>query len=264
MKKYWQLLSMYITRYLTYRTRVFIWIFTDSAQYILFPFLWVAIFASTQPPAGYTVQSLVTYYIMMAVVSTGYISHCSRHVRTDIHTGVVSRRLSVPFPYFQTVLLAEVSYKVLSSVIAITEISLVYLLGHNYLILPYSAWQWLAFIVSIIFTFIISHLLQFMIGLSSIWFGDIKSLSTLEEMVNAIFSGRLAPLAFLPFGFQIAADYLPFKYLAFVPAQIFVGQIALTEIPKIFAVGLLWIVILAALTQVIWYHGLKRYEGGEQ
>ncbi len=74
----------------------------------------------------------------------------------------------------------------------------------------------------------------------------------------------MAPLAFLPFGFQIAADYLPFKYLAFVPAQIFVGQIALTEIPKIFAVGLLWIVILAALTQVIWYRGLKRYEGGEQ
>ena len=103
-----------------------------------------------------------------------------------------------------------------------------------------------------------------MIGLSSIWFGDIKSLTTLEEMVNAIFSGRVAPLAFLPFGFQAAADYLPFKYLAFIPAQIFVGHIPLSDIPKIFMIGLLWVAVLGLLTYGIWYRGLKRYEGGEQ
>lgn len=264
MKKYWQLLSMFTTRYLTYRARVFIWIFTDSAQYLLFPFLWVAIFASSTPPAGYTVQSLVTYYIIMAVVSTGYISHCARHVRTEIHNGIVSRRLSVPFPYFQTILMAEFSYKVLSTVIAVSELILLYIFGRDYLFLPNSIWQILAFIISILFTFIISHIIQFMIGLSSIWFGDIKSIQTLEEITNSIFSGRLAPLAFLPIGFQAAANYLPFKYLAFIPAQIFVGQITLTEVPKIFLVGLLWIVVLGGLTQFMWYRGLKRYEGGEQ
>lgn len=264
MKKYWQLLSMFTTRYLTYRVRVFIWIFTDSAQYLLFPFLWVAIFATNAPPAGYSVQSLVTYYIMMAVVSTGYLSHCARHVRTEIHSGMVSRRLSVPFPYFQTILMAEVSYKVLSSVIAVSEIFLLYIFGRDYLYFPSSGWQWLAFIISVLFTFIISHIIQFMIGLSSIWFGDIKSIQTLEEIVNSIFSGRLAPLAFLPFGFQAAANYLPFKYLAFIPAQIFVGQIPLGEVPKIFLIGLLWIVILATLTQFMWSRGLKHYEGGEQ
>ncbi len=263
MKKYWQLLSMFTTRYLTYRARVFIWIFTDSAQYLLFPFLWVAIFATSAPPAGYSVQSLVTYYIMMAVVSTGYLSHCARHVRTEIHNGIVSRRLSVPFPYFQTILMAEISYKVLSSVIAISEILLLFIFGRGYLYFPDSAWQVIAFIISILFTFIISHIIQFIIGLSSIWFGDIKSIQTLEEIVNSIFSGRLAPLAFLPFGFQAVANYLPFKYLAFIPAQIFVGQIPLSEVPKIFLIGLLWIVVLAVLTQFMWSRGLKRYEGGE-
>lgn len=263
MKKYWQLLSMFTTRYLTYRARVFIWIFTDSAQYLLFPFLWVAIFAVSTPPAGYSVHSLVTYYIMMAVVSTGYLSHCARHVRTEIHNGIVSRRLSVPFPYFQTILMAEISYKVLSTVIAVSEILLLYIFGREYLYFPDSAWQVAAFIISILFTFVISHIIQFMIGLSSIWFGDIKSIQTLEEIINSIFSGRLAPLAFLPFGFQAAADYLPFKYLAFVPAQIFVGQIPLSEVPQIFLIGLLWVVILATLTQYMWSRGLKRYEGGE-
>lgn len=263
MRKYFQLLSMFTARYLAYRMRVFIWIFTDSAQYILFPFLWMAIFIGSNPPAGYTVQSLVTYYIMMAVVSTGYLSHCSRHVRVEIHTGVVGRRLAVPFPYFQLLLMAEISYKVLSTIIAIITISIILLVGRGYLALPTSIWQWIAFISSLFFTFTLSHLMEFMIGLSSIWFGDIKSLTTLEEIVNAIFSGRLAPLAFLPFAFQAAANYLPFKYLAYVPAQIFVGQIPLTDIPKTFGIGFIWVVILGFTTWFIWRQGLRKYDGAD-
>lgn len=263
MRKYWQLLSMFLTRYLTYRFRMMIWIFIDSAQYILFPFLWIAIFAYSEPPAGYTVQSLVTYYIMMAVVSTGYLSHCSRHVRLEIHSGVVGRRLSVPFPYFQLILMAEISYKTMSTVIAIFAVSLIYLFGKDYLTLPTSLWQWAAFITSLFFTFAISHLMEYIIGLSSIWFGDIKSLTTLEEIVNAIFSGRLAPLAFLPFAFQAAADYLPFKYLAYVPAQIFVGQIPLTDIPKTFGIGFAWIAFFGLATWFMWKKGLRRYDGAD-
>lgn len=261
MRKYSQLLSMFITRYLTYRARVLIWLLADSVQYILFPFLWIAIFTSTQPPAGYTLQSLVTYYIIMAVVSVGYLSHCSRHVRTEIHSGMVARRLSVPFPYFQTILMAEFSYKIMSTVIAIITISLLYIFGHDYLTLPSSIWQWLAFVTSLAFTFLLSHLIEFMIGLTSIWLGDIKSLNTLEEIANAIFSGRLAPLAFLPFGFQVLADYLPFKYLAFVPAQIFVGQITISQIPQTFGLGFVWIAILGLATWFMWKKGLRTYDG---
>ncbi len=263
MRKYKQLLSMFLTRYLTYRARVFIWLFTDSAQYILFPFLWVAIFATSTPPAGYTIQSLVTYYIMVAVVSTGYLSHCSRHVRTEVNNGVVGRRLGVPLPYFQLILMAELSYKLMSTVIAIVAVSIIFLFGHNYLILPTSAWQWIAFIASLFFTFAISHLFEFILGLTSIWLGDIKSLVTLEEIINAIFSGRLAPLAFLPLGIQIAANYLPFKYLAFVPAQIFVGQIPLSDIPKTFAIGFMWVAILSLTTWFMWRRGLRKYDGAD-
>lgn len=263
MRKYWQLLSMFLTRYLTYRVRVFIWLFTDSAQYILFPFLWMAIFANSAPPAGYSIQSLVTYYIMMAVVSTGYLSHCSRHVRLEVHNGIVGRRLGVPFPYFNLILMAEISYKTMSTVIAITAVSVIFFFGHGYLTLPASGWQWAAFVASLFFTFALSHLMEFMIGLSSIWFGDIKSLTTLEEIVNAIFSGRVAPLAFLPFWLQTVATYLPFKYLAFVPAQIFVGQISLSEIPKTFVVGSVWIGILGLATWVMWKKGLRKYDGAD-
>jgi ABC-type uncharacterized transport system permease subunit len=48
MKKYWQLFRMFFGRYTTYRARIFIWIFVDSSQFILFPFLWGAVFAAAE------------------------------------------------------------------------------------------------------------------------------------------------------------------------------------------------------------------------
>ena len=261
MRKYQQLLSMFITRYLTYRARVFIWLFTDSAQYILFPFLWMAIFAQTAPPGGYSVKSLVTYYVIMAVVSTGFVSHCSRHVRTEIQSGFLSRRLTVPFPYFNLILMAEFSYKCLSTIISAAALILLYIFAYDYLIVPDSWLRWLAFLISIFFTFAISHLLEFLIGLATFWIGDTKSLSTIEEIVNAIFSGRLAPLLFLPPVLQSVAGVLPFKYLAFVPAEIFVGQIAMADIPRVLGIGLLWVVSLGTLIAILWRRGLKNYDG---
>ena len=127
--------------------------------------------------------------------------------------------------------------------------------------MPQTGWHWLAFFTSIIFTFTISHLLEYLIGMATFWIGDVKSLNTIEEIVNVIFSGRLAPLIFLPVALQGAAEILPFKFMAFVPAQIFLGQITLAEVPKVLGIGLAWTVSLGLILAILWRRGIKGYDG---
>src|SRR3990167_6976847 len=138
MKKYYQLFSMFLARYLTYRARILIWVFTDSSQFFLFPFLWMAIFAQTTLPNGYSLRGLITYYVILAVVSTGFISHCSRHIREEIINGMVSRRLVVPLPYFLVVAMAEISYKYISVTISGISLILLYIFARNFFIFPAS------------------------------------------------------------------------------------------------------------------------------
>lgn len=252
---------MFLTRYLTYRARILIWMFTDSSQFFLFPFLWMAIFAQTALPNGYTIRSLVTYYVIMAVVSTGFISHCARHIRDHIMNGDLSRRLSIPFPFFIYLGMAEISYKYISATISFICIALLYIFGNNFFMFPTSIMQWFMFIVSLGVTFIISHLFQYLIGLSTFWWEDINALQTTEEIINAIFSGRLAPLTFFALSIQQLANYLPFKYVAYVPAQIFIGNIGVNQWWPVFAPALAWILGLSLLIMFVWRRGLRRHEG---
>lgn len=252
---------MFMTRYLTYRARIVIWIFTDSSQFILFPFLWAAVFAGSSLPLGYNLQSLVTYYIILAVVSGGFISHCSRHVRNEIMDGTMARRLSVPLPYFWFIVMAEISYKYISGIISAITIIILYFAGSSWFIFPHSMVQWGMFVFSIIFTFLISHFFQYLIGLATFWLGDIKSLQTTQEVIEAIFSGRLAPLVFFAAPIQTLAEYLPFKYLANVPAEIYIGKIPPSEFWPTFLPGIGWVIALSLITVIMWRQGLGRHEG---
>jgi len=252
---------MFLARYLTYRARILIWMFTDSSQFFLFPFLWMAIFAQTTLPNGYSLRGLVTYYVVLAVVSTGFISHCSRHIRTEIIDGMVSRRLVVPLPYFLVIGMAEISYKYISASISGLSIFLLYIFARDFFIFPTSFAQWLMFVFSLGITFIISHLFQYLIGLNTFWWEDINALQTTEEIINAIFSGRLAPLTFFTMSIQQLADYLPFKYVAYVPAQIFIGNIGVDQWWPVFAPAFVWILGLSLLIMLVWYRGLRRHEG---
>ncbi len=261
MQKYWQLLGMFITRYLSYRARVVIHAITDSTQYLLFPFLWMAIFANSRPPGGFTINSLVTYYIVMAIVTAGFTAHPSRHVRNELHDGSVNRFLISPLPFFNKMLMAEISYKCISSILAAITLITLFIFARESVVFPDSIVRWGLFLISLIFTFSISFLIEYILGLGSMWIGDIHSIQTWEEIMNAIFSGRLAPLAFLPLFLQHGAAYLPFQYIAFVPAQIFLGRISTTETWVAFSHALVWVAILGTIVYVMWRRGLYRYDG---
>jgi ABC-2 type transport system permease protein len=219
------------------------------------------VFAHTDLPAGYTLSRLVSYFIIIAAVSSGFISHCSRHVRGEIMDGTVSRRLATPLPYFWFIAMAEISYKYISGIIFSATLAIFYLSGSDILTFPTSFFQWLMFVFSVFLTFVISHLFQYIIGLFAFWLGDIKALQTTEEIIETIFSGRLAPLVFFTPAIQNISNYLPYKYLANVPADIYIGKIVPSEFLPTFLPGIVWVCVLSCLSVLLWHRGLRKHEG---
>ncbi len=56
-------------------------------------------------------------------------------------------------------------------------------------------------------------------------------------------------------------DYLPFKYLAYFPAAIFLGKIPADEVWGQIGIEVVWLVGLICLSRLLYTRGLKRYSG---
>jgi ABC-2 type transport system permease protein len=73
-----------------------------------------------------------------------------------------------------------------------------------------------------------------------------------------VFSDSFLPLWFFPPGWAELARALPFQFLGFVPAAIYMGKLANSDIWPTLAIGVVWTLVLLGITVWIWSASMKR------
>ncbi len=261
MRKYFFIFKYYVERILVYRIRILIWFFCDIVNFVVFPFIWLHIYGSRTTIADFTREDLVTYYIILALISAGFTSHISKYVREDIMKGDLNRSLTRPEPHFIRCYLSEIAYKSISCAIALCVAFVIWLIVPQYIVQPNSLFTVLFFALGLFFAFSISQFIEYIIGLCSFWLGETRALTHTSEMLTMLFAGSIAPLSFFPTFFQKIAAVLPFKFLGYIPAQIYLGQLTKTEIYQELLLATGWLCALGLLIWYMWRKGLKVYEG---
>ena len=122
----------------------------------------------------------------------------------------------------------------------------------------------IVFYCSLILGFLLGFFLEYCIGLISFWFLEVTSLTFIYMLMNFLLSGHMFPLELLPtepFNARLIVDFLPFKYLAYFPAAVFLGKVEGPEMYQGLAVLAGWVVFFIVLSRVLWWRGVKRYSG---
>ena len=259
--KYWQLNKTFLQRHIAYRARVCIWIIADVANFLVFPFVWLAVYGSRETLAGYAKADMVTYYMVIMFISVACTSHISRHMKDDIIKGNLNAILVQPMRYLFFRTIHEVSYRILATGIAIALFGAAFFLFPAYMRFPSSPASLIFFLLSLFFSFYFSHLMQLFVGLSSFWLGDNTGPDRLRHIVEKVFSGEIAPLVFFPPLLQSIAGILPFQFLSYVPAQIFVGQLTMQEMRHVVFIASMWAAGLSVFVLFLWRRGVRRYDG---
>lgn len=78
--------------------------------------------------------------------------------------------------------------------------------------------------------------------------------------LTRLMSGLLIPLYYFPESLELFARYLPFSMAVFAPIDALTLESFDVEFITIWAVGVLWSVILFLTVYYLWRQGLKRYE----
>ena len=205
-------------------------------------------------------EQLIAYYLVATFL--GLImrdSDIAWEVGDEIRFGDITNILLKPISYFKYKLaqnFGRVFYKII--IYAMVFVILFLILG-KYLFFSLSFEQLVYFTVSVILSLFINLIFFYIIGLSAFWLGFIAGLNFAMHMVVNFLSGFIIPLDLLPGTLIKINDFLPFKYMTFIPVSIFNGRVELSL--SLLFVPLIWVIVLYTMSAFLFRKGIKKYEG---
>jgi ABC-2 type transport system permease protein len=234
-------------------------------------FLWYAVFdsignAEGQDAAqigGFGFREIVAYYLLTMIARAfSSMPGLASGIATQIRDGEIKRYLIQPIDLIGFLLLTRIAHKLAYYAVAIAPFALVFFLCRNYFV---SGWPpphvLVAFIGSLVMGFLIGFFLEAAIGMIGFWFLEVSSLLFIYMLFSFFLSGHMFPLTLLPEGIESFVSFLPFKYLAYFPAAIFLGKIPSEDLPMEMAIEAAWLVFFIIVCRVAYARGVNRYSG---
>jgi ABC-2 type transport system permease protein len=234
-------------------------------------FLWGAIYSGAQARSesdepttlnNYTYHEMIAYYLM-AMLARAFSSMpgLASGIARDVRDGTVKKYLTQPIDMLGYLFWHRIAHKLVYYVVATGPFALVFYLCRDYFPHAPDALTLLALVLALAMGFLIGFLIESLIGLISFWFLEVSSLLFIYMMLNYFLSGHMIPLDWLgDVGEWV--EYLPFKYLAYVPAAIVLGKdgyVLGQGLEGQLLIEATWVVVLLVLNRIAFSRGVRRY-----
>jgi ABC-2 type transport system permease protein len=227
-------------------------------------FLWTAIFQASgrSEIADYTRDTIIAYY-MLTMISRAFSSMpglCSG-IALQVRDGEIKKFLIQPVDMLGFLLLGRVAHKATYYTIAVVPFVFVFFLCRGF----FPGWPeapvFIAFCLSLLMGFLLGFFIEASLGLVAFWFLEVSSLVFIYNLLGFFLSGHMFPLDLLPEWAHYIVRVLPFQYLAYTPAAIFLGKIQGPELWTSLAIEACWLLVFVALARIMFQRGVQRYSG---
>lgn len=261
MKKYLIYYNKLLKTNFVYAPNFFFTQILDLVFFLTFFFLWKNVYQSSgiEIISGYTLTGLITYYFATEFIFRFDVIE-SIYLNWDIWEGTFSNWVIKPAKVAILYMTDPLVEKTIAVALALPIFALSYLIAKDYINLP-SLQIWGLFAVTLLLSFILNILFNFCLHAFCFRFGDQENNIELINFISLFLAGGFFPLSFVPGILGQILNYLPFKYLMFVPANTFLGKYSFDQIALGWLTMIAWIVILYFTFKIIYKNGLKYYSG---
>lgn len=276
---YWTFFRVSINERLVYRGDFMLGTLMRFLPMLTQIFLWWAIFESIGDDkegkiASYSYHDMIAYYLMVNI-SRAFSSMpgLTSGIANQVRNGEVKKFLIQPVDMVGCLLIQRVAHKLVYYLIAALPFALVFWLCGDFFVNGWpSADVLVVFFFSLILAFLLGFFLEACIGLIAFWFLEVTSLTFIYMLFNFLLSGHMFPLELLPDSLTMwsdgpvlnvrgLVDLMPFKYLAYFPAAVFLGKVEGAAMYQGLAIQALWVLFFIVLSRILWWRGIKRYSG---
>lgn len=206
---------------------------------------------------GYTLTQIIWYLVMTELITFGFGSNIYRQMNTDVRDGNIAYLLNRPTHYVFYQYANALGQVVLNVALFSVLAALLGLLFAGPL--PTFSFATLPFLaVSILLGISINFFFHMLIGLSAFVMEDNFALYLVYQKLTFML-GVFLPVEFLPGWLQSIAKNLPFSYVAWAPARLFVDfswPLYAQLVPR----QLLWLVCSLLLTLLAFHACTRRLQ----
>ena len=234
-------------------------------------FLWWAIYdvvahSGSDTIASYRYGDMVAYYLMVTIGRAfSSMPGLTRGIANQVRNGEIKKFLIQPIDMQGCLLVQRIAHKLVYYLIATLPFALVFFLCRDFFI---DGWPptdvTIVFFASLILGFLLGFFVECAIGLISFWFLEVTSLTFIFMLMTFLLSGHMFPLELLPdspVNVRGFVELLPFKYLAYFPAAVFLGKVEGPEMYRGLAIEASWVLLFIIASRVMWIRGVKHYSG---
>lgn len=241
---------------LAYRSEVWLRLLGNYFAILIQVEIWRAVIGNGGS-ASTTVEQMITYSILNTLLFALLLNRVSSKVDGSLKSGSIASELVKPLSYPLYLLfdgLGQSLYQFIFTVIPSLILAWI-LFG---MLPPASTIHFIAFLVALLMALILSFLLGYLVSLLAFWFLSHFALSWTLGGLTTIFSGSFLPLWFYSPSWAAVAKLLPFQYLGYVPAAIYLGNLNEAELWRTVALGCVWIILLLVVAYWLWGKAVRR------
>jgi ABC-2 type transport system permease protein len=180
-------------------------------------------------------------------------------IARDIRDGSLKKYLLQPIDMLAYLVAYRVAHKVAYILTSALPYGVLFVLARGF----FDGWpEWpnlLGYAASLLLGFVLGFHLEACLGMLGFWFLEVSSLLYVINTINFFVSGQMFPLDLLGEQWAGALRSLPFQYLAYFPAMIFLGKVQGGDLVRGLLTETAWVVFFVVLARLLYRLGLRRY-----
>lgn len=225
--------------------------------------LWQAVYAGNdrREIAGFGESRMIAYLLLIHISRMfSSMPGLSGVIARDIREGTLKKYLLQPLDMIGYLLSYRAAHKVAYITTSAGPYAGLFLLCSGYFVgLWPDALTLTAYAASLLLAFVIGFFFEACMGMAGFWFLEVTSLLWVVNTMNYFVSGQMFPLDLLGHPWDTLLKWMPFQYLAYFPAVVFLREVEGEELVSGLLLELAWALVLILLARGLFARGLRRY-----
>ncbi|WP_410769985.1 ABC transporter permease [Fontibacillus sp. BL9] len=245
-----------------FRSHMAVSIVIGPIYFLVQYFIWSAVFSARDTLNGFTLSQMLAYYGIMSCINYLTFDFADWNLQMLIRTGKYVTFALRPVSHVYFALCQKIGHRSLGFWMEFLPVFLIYLFIFEIDLLP-SRPGWA--VLSVILGFLMTFLVNYCIGLTAFWLTNADGVRSMFHLLRNISAGVFVPLTFFPEIIQRVLFFLPFQFMQYVPARVFVGEYELAgfsmSIPQIVGLQALALLLMWGITAVLITLGNRKFTG---
>src|SRR5262249_40029641 len=227
--------------------------------------LWEAVFAGSdqQEFAGFSRDQMIAYLLLIHISRMfSSMPGLAGGISRDIREGTLKKYLVQPLDMIGYLLSYRAAHKTAYIATSALPYAGLFLVCIGYFEVFPDPLTFLGYLAALVLGFLIGFFFEACIGMIGFWFLEVTSLLWVVTTLNYAVSGQMFPLDLLADRYPLLAaslKALPFQYLAYFPAVVFLGKVTGAELARNLLIDVACVLVFVVLTRWLYARGLRRY-----